>query len=303
MQAIGFAILLGMIGTFVGALYTFVIGFAGTPGAMLTEIAMRRAKTNLIPTWGLVLTLVGQLYMALAFVAFVVLTTKNHLFGMSGPVTWIAWVVAFYVSTVPGWAALKDSAQAERKNVQRGASAFTAPLSAIGFFLFVFFPSAAARGWPWVPFQQQVAAALDHSPRGESARKALMTPLALQDVLRAPLRNHDDTLRARRQITASLSALADVRRASLDSVYAGWGDAIFEELVPAMRNVTQLFNPDSTFTSGPSALPATAAEMMRHFNAYDQWMTTNRAQFMEALLQQRIIEAYSDSAAREHRLK
>ena len=118
---------------------------------MLTEVAMRRANTHLIPTWGLLLTVAGQLYFSLAFVAFIVLTTNRHLSGQSGFGTWVAWIVAFLVSTVPVMAALKDSAQAERRNVQHGATVFTAPLTAVGFFIFLFLPSAMHPLWSWVP--------------------------------------------------------------------------------------------------------------------------------------------------------
>ena len=150
MNVVGFALLLAIAGTFIGALYTFVVGLGGSPGAMLTHLAMRRTKTNLIPTWGLVLTVLGQSYVALAFVVFVVLITKNHLNGLSGPGAWIAWVIAFYVATLPAWAALKDSARSENKNVQHGASIFTAMLSVLGFFVFVFIPSLVRPLWSWI---------------------------------------------------------------------------------------------------------------------------------------------------------
>ncbi len=151
MNAIGFAILLGLGGTLVDALWTFAVGLGGTPGAMLTGLAMQRRQTNLVPTWGLLLTVAGQLYVALCFTAFVVFLTRHHIAGQSGFGTWIAWTVAFLVASVPSMAALKDAAQAEVRKVQHGATTFTAPLATIGFFVFAFSPDTMNPLWVWVP--------------------------------------------------------------------------------------------------------------------------------------------------------
>ena len=70
MGALGYAILLGFGGTIAAALWTFALGFGGAPGALLTAAAMRRKGTNLIPTWGLLVTVAGQLYVSLTFSAF-----------------------------------------------------------------------------------------------------------------------------------------------------------------------------------------------------------------------------------------
>jgi hypothetical protein len=145
-NAIGFALLLGVGGTFVGALWTFAVGIGGAPG-----LAMERRHTNLIPTWGLVLTVAGQLYVALCFVAFVVALTRHHLAGQSGFGTWVAWAAAWFVSSVTVWAALKDAAQAEVRNVQHGGAVFTALFAEIGFFPFVFAPGTMSPLWGWVP--------------------------------------------------------------------------------------------------------------------------------------------------------
>lgn len=151
MGAIGFAILLAFGGMLAAALFTFVLGFAGAPGACLTAAAMRRTGSQTIPTWGLLLTTAGQLYASLAFVASIVQTTSARLAGTAGVAKWIAWTVAFVVACAPAFIALKDAARAETKNVQHGASTLTAPLSLLGFFLFVFAPSVLRAGWGWVP--------------------------------------------------------------------------------------------------------------------------------------------------------
>lgn len=151
LRSIGFAILLGMGGTIVGALWTFAVGIGGAPGAMLTAWYMGARKSESTPIWGLIFTVTGQLYVSLAFIACVVLTARNHLDTEVGFGKWIAWFVAFFVATVPAMAALKDSAQKSEPNVQHDASAFSSALSTIGFFVFVFRPSTVPALWGWVP--------------------------------------------------------------------------------------------------------------------------------------------------------
>ena len=151
MSAIGYAILLGFGGAFAAALWTFVVGFAGAPGALLTARAMRRSRTTAIPTWGVFATVAGQLYASLVFTAFVLETTASVLAHSAGFGKWVAWLVAFFVASAPAFIALKDAARAEAKNVQHVATTLTAPLTAIGFFLFLFAPSIREAAWGWVP--------------------------------------------------------------------------------------------------------------------------------------------------------
>jgi len=151
MGAIGYTILLAFGGTLLAALFTFVVGLAGAPGAFLTTLAMRRTGSQAIPLWGLLLTVAGQLYASLAFVAFIIQTTSSRLAGVAGFGTWIAWTVTFLVACAPAFIALKDAARAEVKKVQHGATTFTAPLTAIGFLVFVLAPGVLRAGWGWVP--------------------------------------------------------------------------------------------------------------------------------------------------------
>jgi hypothetical protein len=151
MGPIGYAILLTFGGTLLAALFTFVVGLAGAPGALLTAAAMRRAGATTIPTWGLLLTVAGQLYASLAFTAFILQTTSSRLQGADGFGGWAAWVITFFVASAPPFIALKDAAGAEVKNVQHGATTLTAPLTALGFVVFVLAPSVLRAGWGWVP--------------------------------------------------------------------------------------------------------------------------------------------------------
>lgn len=150
MAAFAYAILLAILGTLVAALWTFAVGLGGAPGGMLTELALRRQEERLIPTWGLVLTVLGQTYVALAFVAFTLQTTQSRLAGQSGFGVQVAWLVTFFVAIAPATIALRDAAR-ERRKVQHGATVFTAPLVALGFFVFLFAPNVMHAGWGWVP--------------------------------------------------------------------------------------------------------------------------------------------------------
>jgi hypothetical protein len=151
MGALGFAILLGFGGIFAAAIYTFVVGLAGAPGALLSAAAVKRSPDGAIPVWGLLLTVAGQLYAALVFVALVTNFVEAHLSGTTGIGKWVAWIVAFFVAVAPTVIALKDAARVEQRNVQHHATTLTAPLTAVGFFVFQFFPSLMNTGWGWVP--------------------------------------------------------------------------------------------------------------------------------------------------------
>jgi hypothetical protein len=151
MQGIGFAIVFGLGGLIVAVLYTFAIGLAGAPGALLSSAAARRSSEGATPLWGLLLTVGGQLYVSMAFVTLVIHFVGSRLSGTTGPGRSVAWIVAFFVAVAPPVMALRDAARARVRNVQHIAMAFTAPLTIIGFFLLKFFPAIMNTGWGWVP--------------------------------------------------------------------------------------------------------------------------------------------------------
>ena len=143
------------------AIWTYVVGVAGAPGALYTAYRQRGTdpvsvdpdgrEVLKVPFDGLMLTAVGQLLAMLIFTVFVVESTRSMVDGISGAPKWFAWIVAWGVAGAPGWMASKDSAQAEPRTVQHFATPFSAPLSFVAFFLFVFWPQLAAWGFSWVP--------------------------------------------------------------------------------------------------------------------------------------------------------
>ena len=151
MRVIGFTLLFGFGGIIAAVFYTFVIGFAGVPGALLSSAAAKRSGDRVTPVWGLFLTMAGQLYASMVFVTLVIHFVEAHLSSATGFGKWIVWIIAFFVAVAPPAIALRDAARAERRNVQHVAMTFTAPLTALGFFLFKFFPVFMDAGWGWIP--------------------------------------------------------------------------------------------------------------------------------------------------------
>jgi hypothetical protein len=88
---------------------------------------------------------------SLAFVTLVIYFVGPRLSGATGFGKWIVWFVAFLVAIAPPVMAIKDAAGARSRNVQHTATAFTAPLTVIGFFLLKLFPPIMNVGWGWVP--------------------------------------------------------------------------------------------------------------------------------------------------------
>ena len=150
MSAIGLAILLAFGGTIVAALWTFVVGLAGAPGAMYAASALSKSEETRIPPGAFWLTLLGQLAAMLIFTVFVVESTRSLLAGAES-FRWVAWAAAWWVSSAPGWMATKDSAQVENRTVQQVTTAFSAPLASLSFFLFTFLPESVNWGFGWVP--------------------------------------------------------------------------------------------------------------------------------------------------------
>ena len=158
---VGVAILLAFVGLLVAALYAMcILGLAGVLGALVSETLSRKSEKPQVSILGLILTILGQTYASLAFVVFIVLSVRNWVGETTGFGKWIIWIVAFFVSVAPVKMALKDASAYWKENFE-GASAgkitqfyaitFTVPITIIGFFVFVFFPSVTSFGWGWIP--------------------------------------------------------------------------------------------------------------------------------------------------------
>lgn len=151
MGALGFAIVLGFGGMLLAAVWTFVIGLAGAPGAVLAAMANKSSGSERFPVWALVVTVSGQLYAALIFIVFVITTTERRVTSNDGVGAWVAWTVTFAVATAPAWIAAKDASKATPRTVQHVGTAFTAPLATAAFFVLLLAPATRNLGWGWLP--------------------------------------------------------------------------------------------------------------------------------------------------------
>ncbi len=156
------AILLAVVGTPVASFYTMfvVLGVAGAPGALVSEAFSRKSDEPRVSIFGLILTVVGQSYASLAFVALIVLSVRSWVADSTGFTKWILWTVAFFVAVEPAAIVFKDVNAQMAKELERAmvgrlthcyAMPYTALITIVGFFVFVFFPSLASWGWGWTP--------------------------------------------------------------------------------------------------------------------------------------------------------
>jgi hypothetical protein len=150
MPGLGFALVVGLPGTFTAVVWSVVVGVAGKPGSLLS-VALTRLGARPLAWLGVVVSLGGQLYAALVFTVLVVRSASHHLAGVHGAGKWIAWTVAFLVASVPSLVGVLDWARDPRKAVQHRAIKITAPLSALGFVVFLIRPDLVRLAWDWVP--------------------------------------------------------------------------------------------------------------------------------------------------------
>ena len=154
MGLFGAVLLMGLGGSVVGRMWTFVIGLGGMPGVALTfKAAMETKPDEQLPLTipALLITVLGQLYVALVWVAFVVESTRSLGAEYAGVGKWLLWTVAFWAASVPTMGAVRSAARTERKGVQHVATTLTLPLAAIGLLLFIFLPVVLEVAWGWVP--------------------------------------------------------------------------------------------------------------------------------------------------------
>src|ERR1700675_159542 len=135
----------------------FALNVAGLPGALIargTSDKFQSIAGTLRFFLGVIVSTLGQSYVYLAFVAFIVNVTKAALHGGGVPSP-VLWPVAFIASFMPVYlcmaAAILEAGGGEW-NGQVAAINFTEVLAVIAFFLFAFFPNLIVLGWSWIPY-------------------------------------------------------------------------------------------------------------------------------------------------------
>ena len=146
-------VMLIVFGAIAGFLSVFLLNIAGLPGALLAGKPGKRSKGRFI--FGSIVSALGQSYVYLAFIAFIVNWTM--VAGRRGDVIgFLLWPFAFLAALVPIWICLirarVEAREQKNANPQVEALHLTVIVALIGFFVFAFASMAMRTAWRWVPY-------------------------------------------------------------------------------------------------------------------------------------------------------
>ncbi len=150
MHGLAYLFVVALPGSIAAALWTLALRVAGSPGSLVARLSSVCGGSG-FRVLGLVLAVLGQLYVALAFAAFVVRSTAHHTPGMAAWARWLTWTVSVIVASAPPLIAALDWARQPPKATQCLAAQITWPLTILGALLFALYPAALRLGWAWVP--------------------------------------------------------------------------------------------------------------------------------------------------------
>jgi hypothetical protein len=156
MKTIFSIILLIVYGGVAGFLMDLVLNLAGVPGALLGGMPGKRSKQRFI--FGSIVSAVGQSYMNLAFVSFMVSWT--HLAAQRDDVVgFLVWPVAFLAVQIPTLSTLTqariEAREQEHASAQVEALHLTFLVTLLAFPVFAFIPNLM-KGWSWVPMVSSI---------------------------------------------------------------------------------------------------------------------------------------------------
>jgi hypothetical protein len=151
------SVVLIISGLFAWRISIFVLNIAGLPGALVAWRTSDKSQTlgsALRFGLGVMISTLGQSYVYLGWVAVVVNFTKHESGTIYGPVIWsVAFITSFFPVYLSAAAGVGEAAAGESEwNPQVYAVLYTEILAVIGFFIFAFFPSVIAVGWPWATY-------------------------------------------------------------------------------------------------------------------------------------------------------
>jgi len=150
LTSLGFAALIGILGTFAGVLWAGIITFAALPGFALMRAGTRAGKRALISA-GTVLASVVELYLLLAFAGATSSFVAEFLHRRPGIPAWPHWIVGWYLAISPvlfsGW----NLPGAQVRDERDAAGRIALPAAAVGYWIFVVWPQVFRAVWPWVP--------------------------------------------------------------------------------------------------------------------------------------------------------
>ena len=145
-------VMLIVFGVTANFLLVFLLNIAGLPGALLADKRGKSSKGRFI--FGSIISALGQSYVYLAFIAFIVNWTmiagkRNDIVGF------LLWPFAFLAALIPIWLTLIRATGEARETGSASAQAealpFTFIVALIGFFVFAFAPIVMRAAWGWVP--------------------------------------------------------------------------------------------------------------------------------------------------------
>jgi hypothetical protein len=150
LTSLGFAALLGILGTFAGVLWAGIIALAAMPGLVLMRVGTRADKSGVISA-GTVLASVVELYLLLAFAGAISSLVTETLHRRPALPAWPLWLVGWYLAISPvlfsGW----NISGAQVRDERDVALGISLPLAAVSYWVFVVWPPVFAAVWPWVP--------------------------------------------------------------------------------------------------------------------------------------------------------
>lgn len=150
-----FSIVLLMIWSAVADyLAVFILNIVGVLGALIAGSPQKSSKVKYL--FGIIISTLGQSYVYLAYVAFIVNWTL--LARSIQKVNIIVWPVAFLAAIIPicfGWARARREADADGyTNAQISALALTVLFSFIAFFVFILNIQIMQFVYWWVPYMK-----------------------------------------------------------------------------------------------------------------------------------------------------
>jgi hypothetical protein len=150
LASLGFAGLLGILGTFAAVLWTVVLGIGGVPGSALAVLGTRYGKAPLVRI-GTGLTFLLEAYLLLAFAGLVTRFVEAFLVPRPHAPAWPLWLVGWYLATAPVLFGGRNAPGPMARDAADTAFHLALPLAAVGFWVFVLWPESLEVGWPWLP--------------------------------------------------------------------------------------------------------------------------------------------------------
>ena len=150
LTSLGFASLLGILGTFAAALWSAVVALGGAPGSALAVAGTRYAKPRLV-TLGSVFSFLLEAYLLLAFGGWVTRFVRGFLEPRPLLPAWPLWLVGWYLATAPVLFSGRDAPGPQARDERDTAFALALLLAALGYWLFVRWPGVLEAAWPWLP--------------------------------------------------------------------------------------------------------------------------------------------------------